>query len=206
MPWLLNEDEAMLRRLQGIRLPGDDREIQTRFAFPEPETPELTYPSIVIERARAARASDREHRGTANITYGPEGGELPASDDRWGWYAEFPIPYNIDYSVVCQMRYQAQQVALAGLLATELYLPERGGWLSIPQRGVAVSMDIVGGPEFNASVDNDGKRIFEIHYLVRVCSELTPWEIQRLTFPDHVGGTIYNREGTNLMATFDETT
>jgi hypothetical protein len=206
MPWLLNEDTAILNRLNHVRIPGDDRDVQTRFIFPEPETPDLTFPSIVIERARAARAPDREHRGTANITYGPEGGPVAGPDDRWGWYAEFPIPYNIDYSIVAQMKLQAQQVALAALLGGELYLPERGGWLEIPPRGVAVSMDIVGGPEFDSSVDNDGKRIFELHYLVRVCSELTPWEIQRLTFPDHVGGTIYNREGTNLMATFDETT
>lgn len=205
MPWLLNEDKAILDRLTGIWIPGDERQVQTRFAFPEPETPDLTFPSIVIERGRAARATDREHRGTTEM-YGPEGESLPGPDDRWGWYAEFPIPYNIDYSVVAQMRLQAHQVALAGLLATERYLPERGGWLSIPPRGVAASMDVVGGPEFDASVDNDGKRIFEIHYLVRVFSELTPWDIQRLTFPDHVGGTIYDRDRIHEVASFDETT
>lgn len=202
MPWILNEDEALKERLSGIHLQGVG-DVLVRFTTPENETTPTEYPSITITRAAALPAQDREHRGTVSIDYGPEGGPVPSPTERWGWYAECPLPYNLDYQIVVRTRFQAHQTALTSLLATERYIPYRFGYLEIPQRGVRVSMDVIGGPATRDFRDEDDKRVFETHYLVRVFSEMTPWDINRLNFVDRVDGSIFDRSGKKQLSFFD---
>ncbi|MEU4534282.1 hypothetical protein AB0G15_05360 [Streptosporangium sp. NPDC023825] len=202
---MLNEDEAILRRLSGIHIPQVGL-VQVRFSTPETEAAPMQWPSITITRRDISPAVDREHRGTVSIDYGPEGDELPDSDDRWGWYAECPLPFNFDYEIIVRTRFNAQQAYLIALLGSERYLPRRFGALEIPQRNVRVSMDLIGGPTTNDYRDDDDKRVFEIHYLVRVFSEMTPWDIERRNFPDHVEGTVFDRSGVKQLGYFDETT
>jgi hypothetical protein len=204
MPWILNEDEALKTRLAGINLQGIG-EIPVRFSTPETEAAPMEYPSITITRANISPATDREHRGTVSVDYGPEGAEVPGPDDRWGWYAECPLPYNFDYQIVARSRFQAHQSALTALLATEHYLPYRFGSLEIPQRRVQVSMDVIGGPATHDFRDDDDKRVFETHFLVRVFSELTPWDIDRLTFPDVVDGSVSTLDGKKLLTSYEVT-
>ena len=205
MPWILNEDAAMKRRLTGLVVSHQDGVIPVpvRFTTPEIESPDMAYPSITITRLQASRAPEREHRGFVKIDYGPEGADLPGPEDRWGWYAEFPIPYNIDYQIEVHTRLQQQQVELAQLLAKEDRLPERGGYLEIPNVDVVASMDVIGGPVFTDGYDDDSKRYFEIRYIVRVFSEMTPWDIKRYNFPDQVVGRIYNRARTRQLGGFE---
>lgn len=204
MPWILNEDESLKARLSDIQLPGVG-EVPVRFSTPETESDPLEYPSITITRATVYPAKDREHRGTVSVDAGPEGQNVPGPTDRWGWYAECPIPFNLDYQIVARARFQAQQVALTALLATEKYLPHRFGYLEIPQRRVQVSLDVIGGPATHDFRDEDDKRVFETHYLVRVFSEMTPWDIDRLIFPDVVDGTISDVDGKKLLDSFEAT-
>lgn len=163
----------------------------------------MAYPSITITRVSASPAPDRAHRGVVKIDYGPEGADLPEEGDRWGWYAETPLPYNIDYQVIARTRLQQQQAELASLLGREDRLPALGGYLKLPVMRTIASMDVIGGPVFNDSYDGDRKRIFEIHYVVRVFSEMTPWEIERRDFPDHVIGRIYNHPRTHQTEQYD---
>src|SRR5690606_3526010 len=142
-------------------------------------------------------------RRSSDLDYGPEGADLPGPEDRWGWYAEFPIPYNIDYQIEVHTRLQQQQVELAQLLAKEDRLPERGGYLEIPNVNVVASMDVIGGPVFTDGYDDDNKRYFEIRYIVRVFSEMTPWDIKRYNFPDQIVGRIYNRARTRQLGGFE---
>lgn len=197
MPWVLNEDGALKARLSGIHLEGHG-EVPVRFSTPETESESADYPSIIITRKDVLPAKDREHRGTVSIDYGPEGGVLPGEDDRWGWYAQCPLPYNVDYQVLVRARFQAHTTKLAQIIASERYLPYRFGYLEIPQRNTWASMDLIGGPAFTDSRDDDDMRVFEIHYLVRVFSEMTPWDIDRLTFPDIVDGTVFDAGGKTL--------
>lgn len=85
MPWLLNEDNALKKKLSGIRISdqsapptGDPNElpglpVAVRFRVPENELANLTYPLIIIDPPQVNPASDREHRGRARLPYIPEG-------------------------------------------------------------------------------------------------------------------------------------
>ncbi|WP_188187619.1 hypothetical protein [Nonomuraea sp. SYSU D8015] len=124
------------------------------------------------------------------IPYTPEGKDPVPAGARWGYYAGFPIPFDIDYQISVYTRMQEHQTLLTVELGKEARIPHRAGTLLIPEIGVEVSMDVQAGPTFSSRLDSDNKRIFETYYLVRVFSEMTPWEIERLTYPDHVAGTL----------------
>jgi hypothetical protein len=207
MPWILNEDSAIKARLTGITIPGLDEPVPVRFSQPEPESPDMTYPSIIITRTGIYRATDREHRGRVRIWYTPEGREQVPDGARWGWYAGYPLPFDLDYQISVYTRTQQDQTVLLGELAREARIPERAGMLYIPQTDTSVTMHLQAGPVFSSKYDREQKRLFEIYYLVRVATEMTPWEIERLTFPDHVNGRLWHfPDGAEKVIYWDETT
>src|SRR5690606_16422023 len=181
MPWILNEDSAMKRRLTGLVVSHQDGVIPVpvRFTTPEIESPDMTYPSITITRLQASRAPEREHRGFVKIDYGPEGADLPGPEDRWGWYAEFPIPYNIDYQIEVPAWFQKLVTRLDNEIAYEERLSERGVYLEIPSVNVLATMGVISGPVYTDGRDDDSKRYFEIRYIGPVFSSMSPWDIKR---------------------------
>jgi len=215
MPWLLNEDAALKRKLQGLKVtdvnePAGGRPVPVRFRLPETELAEMTFPTIIIEHAGISKDSEREHRGVERLTYIPEDydprgiwptlvdvvddpvddgvndmttnarGELYTTDDPEKgvleddipYFAEFPIPYNLDYQVTVYSRKALHNRDLLGKLAVNNRLPHRFGFLEIPEDGTIRRLDIIGGPTEDHDKDRDGKRIFRSIYAVRVSSEL----------------------------------
>lgn len=85
MPWLFNEDEALLQKLSGIKIfdpsaPLDpdnpeapNLDVAVRFRVPENELANMTYPAIIIDQPVLNPAQDREHRGYVRLPYIPEG-------------------------------------------------------------------------------------------------------------------------------------
>lgn len=194
MPWLLNEDAAVMAKLSGIQvtMPNGSGllDVPARWRRPEPENETMTYPVIVIYKPRISRASEREHRGLTTYNYLQEGRPMPGPDDLWRYYGDRPIPYNLDYQIQVLCRLQAHETEIAARLARGDKIPERGGYLEIDALGVVVSLDLIGGPEFREMLDGHGKRLFTINYVIRVYSEMSPWEVQRYEAVETVSGTI----------------
>lgn len=232
MPWLLNEDAALKKKLQGLKVddtnaPNGGRPVPVRFRLPETELSDTSFPLIVIEHAGMSRDTEREHRGYIQLPYIPEGEDprglwplevdvvdgVPENDpgleswqiagdpdgvddgvdERWDgdqdgqsltvdpatipYMSQFPIPYNLDYQITVYSRKALHDRALVAALAAEDRIPERFGYLEIPQDGTFRRIDLIGGPEPSAEKDRDGKRIFRETYAVRVSSELLPSEV-----------------------------
>jgi hypothetical protein len=185
MPWLLNEDEAVKKKFQGLTVrdstsPTSGRPVTVRWRLPETELADATFPMIVLEHLGPSVAHDREHRGYTNLPYAPEGLTplSDASDPRTSpYWAEFPIPYNLDYQVSTYCRKATQDIELRGKLANENYIHPRDGFLIVPQDSTIRRLDLIGGPEPVAEKDSDGKRIFRSIYTIRISSELLPSEI-----------------------------
>ncbi|MDP9870325.1 MULTISPECIES: hypothetical protein [Streptosporangium] len=192
MPWILNEDAAIKAKLSGIQASSaaGPATVPARFTTPEPENTSMTYPVIVLTRTAVTRASDRERRGFTDFRYIQEGRPMPGPDDRWGYYGDRPIPYNIDYQVSVLTRLQAQQSELMARLARGDLLPERGGYIHIEPMGVIASLDLLGGPELSSQVDSHGKRLFSVNYVVRVFTEFSPYEVKRFEAVEKVTGKI----------------
>lgn len=98
MPWLENEDAAVLAKLSGVLMPTSSgpTEIPVRWITPEPERGEMTYPVIVLSQGVATPARDRMSRGFCKFGYIQEGRPMPDSDDTWGYYGDQPLPFNVD--------------------------------------------------------------------------------------------------------------
>ncbi|MEV4576026.1 hypothetical protein AB0K16_22550 [Nonomuraea jabiensis] len=165
-------------------------DVPVRWRRPEPENETMAYPVIVVHKPRISRAKEREHRGVTTYNYLQEGRPMPGENDLWRYFGDRPIPYNLDYQIQVLCRLQAHETELAGKLARGDRIPERGGYLHIEALDVVVSLDLIGGPEFRDVLDSEGKRLFTTNYLIRVYSEMTPYDVQRYEAVQTISGTI----------------
>ncbi|MFD9947252.1 hypothetical protein ACFWYW_24200 [Nonomuraea sp. NPDC059023] len=182
MPWILNEDTALKRKLSALSVPtaGGRLEVPARFSTPEPESADMTYPVIVLTRQAITRAEGRQHHGFMRLPYRLEDVPERPTGATWDYYShDHPIPYDLDYQIQVLARSQAHLVELAARLAKSDRLPHQGGFLEIPENRVLVSLDVLGGPEFAELVDANGKRLFSASYMVRVASEFFPGELTK---------------------------
>lgn len=188
MPWLRNEDAALKFKLQGLLVndanaPAGGRQVKVRYRLPETELANLDYPIIILEHAGLFPAPEREHRGYIQYPYAPEGyapwwrpGIDLTYDPALSPYRQyFPVPYNFDYQVTVYGRSMVEHIQpLVTQLATYNYLPYHFGFLNVPQDHTVRTLQLMGGPEFAYTKDNDGKRRYEVRYRVRVFSEVVP--------------------------------
>lgn len=199
MPFLLNEDAALKAQLSGITVTDANaptgRPVAVRFRLPETELADMTFPSIIINHEGISLDPEREHRGYGQLPYIPEGLGTP---NNWPdvnadpavveydptespYWTEFPVPVNIDYTVMAYSRKAQHNVALVGALAQWNRIPPRFGFLGITQDGTVRRLDVLGGPRIEAAKDEQGKRVFRIIYAIRVSSELLQSEIETKT-------------------------
>ncbi len=177
MPWLLNEDAALKKALQGLTVPDSGnatRPVAVRFRYPEAEVANepatVNYPLIVIEHGGLNKSDEREHRGWVPLDYVPEG--MPRTNvETHPYFTDFPIPYDIDYVVTTYARKALHDRALVAALAGPGRLSHRFGYLEVPQDQTIRSLYVVSGPN-HADTMEDGRRLFRKQYIVRVSSEL----------------------------------
>lgn len=172
MPWILNEDDALKTKLMGLTITASGSAtplpVGVRFSVPEDEYADFTYPLITITHASIARDPERESRGYTALASLPEGFDYDAGP----YFAEFPTPYNIDYQIILYTRLIEHRTPLLAMLATLNYLPERYGFLQIPQDETVRRLDLLGGPQLDSGRDSNSKRIFTATYRIRVSTEL----------------------------------
>lgn len=184
MPWLRNEDAALKSKIQGLTVtdanaPPGGRVVPVRYRLAEDELAALSYPIFLIEHAGMYPDHDREHRGLIQLPYAPEGypqwwaDGQPAVVNQSPYYADFPMPWRLNYQITLYARFMTQHIQpLRALLAGENYLHPKFAYLNIPQDGTVRSMFLTGGPEDGYVFDEDGKRLFTVTYLVSVFAEL----------------------------------
>lgn len=181
MTWLLAEDKAVKELFTGVTVTdanaGSGRPLEVRFGMPETELSAQTYPLAIINRSASPRATEREHRGWAPVTYWPEGNgaqDDSRNDPGTAPVVEYPIPMDLiyDVTVLCRLNNHMSQLALA--LAQPGRLPQRYGYLEVPEDGSVRSLFLDGGPEFSSTRDENNKRLFTISYNFRVPTELPP--------------------------------
>ena len=188
MPFLLNEDKALKQKFQGLMVhdatSGSSRKVTVRYRSPEYELADATYPLLLISHSRISRAEEREHRGYVRLHYAPEGYE-PWADmtdpTQSPYMAQMPIPLNVDYQIDAYTRKETHLIELMAALSGFNFLPPRFGYLPIGEDGTVRRLDLLGGPEFSESQDEQSKRLFIGTWLVRVSSELFLSDIQTLT-------------------------
>jgi hypothetical protein len=171
MPWLLSEDAALKVKLSGLTVQGaalpNPIPVVVRFTVPEDEYSDITYPLITITQADIQRDPERESRGFTQLQSLPEG-----FDPSQTWYADMPIPHNIDYQIDLYTRLVEHRTPLLRTLCGFNYLPERFGYLAVPQDSTVRRLDVLGGPDLSSGRDSDGKRLFTATWRIRVSTEL----------------------------------
>ncbi|MGW1261188.1 Ig domain-containing protein [Streptomyces drozdowiczii] len=188
MPFLLNEDKALKQKFQGLMVhdstSGMGRKVTVRYRNPEYELADATFPMALLSHTRISRDPERESRGVVNLHYAPEGYEPWAdmSDPTQSPYmAQMPIPLNVDYQVDVYARKELHIIELTGAMMQFDLLPQRFGYLPIGEDGTVRRLDLLGGPDYTETKDEQGKRLFCATWAIRVSSEIFADEIRDLT-------------------------
>ncbi|WP_369042233.1 hypothetical protein [Streptomyces sp. Midd1] len=188
MPFLLNEDKALKQKFQGLMVhdatSGTGRRVTVRYRNPEYELADAVYPLVLISHQRISRDEEREHRGFVRLHYAPENFEPWAdmSDPAQSPYmAQMPIPLNVDYQIDVYARKETHLIEMTGALMGFHFLPARFGYLPVGEDGTVRRLDLLGGPEYQESKDEQGKRLFVSSWVIRVSSEIFLSDIQTLT-------------------------
>lgn len=194
--FVLAEDLAVKAGIQGLNLKVDDanapvggRPVQVYFRMPQEEIRAQRFPYITIDLESVERAPEREHRGYTHIPYWPQTyaqsldpNALPASvDDNTTLMGDYPIPFNLDYSITSWARFNRHSRAIAAGMFTFTHPGGmRSGYVTVPQDGTVRSMDVLSGPVPDDLIDPAGKRLFRNQWAVRVYAELLPETIEEL--------------------------
>lgn len=178
MPLFLNEDAAVKTKLQGLSVSdatNDARPVTVRFRAPENAYADQSFPLIIIDRVDEVFDPSRAHTGYIRIPYVPEGYRpYPGAPGMAGspYWSEFPIPMFVDYSVTLLCRKALHLTALTTMLTSFDYLPPRYGYLVVPQDNTVRRLDVLGGPQTDAVLDEQGKRLLRATWRVRTTAEL----------------------------------
>ena len=182
IPWIYSEDSALKSKLSGLTVTDVNDgalPVTVRFRTPENELGIVKYPLIIIDHTSTNVGHDREHRGYIQVPYAPEGytswvqpTDTTIDPTASPYYADEPIPMNIDYQVTLFTRKIMHGATLVPTLSQVAYLPPRFGYLQVPVDGTIRTLEVMGGPEPADQLDGDGKRIFSWTYAVRVYSEI----------------------------------
>lgn len=200
------ESEALKKRLTGVTVtsstyPGG-RVVPVGFVSPDMELRQAAYPGIYLSYAGMAKASDREVRGPTNLQYAPPGfptnvqvpvdfaNKNSALTEPWDntfdrltspyHVNDHPIPYNLDFNVTVLTRNYQQMFEIIAQLDEPEYLPPRFGGLEVPEDGTVRTLDLLGGPNTSVLKDEDGKRLLQSVYSVRVAAELNLFDVQQV--------------------------
>ena len=184
--FIFNEDRAMEKKLEGLVVPAVNSPdtglpVSTLWFNNDIELNNLTYPAVVICNKGITKDPERESRGWVQLPYTPEGfkpWDNYTDVTESPYWAQAPIPYNIDYQIEVLARTNVHATYLRAILAGPDYLPARFGYLEIPEDGTVRRLDLNAGPTEVDTRDSDGKRLFHAAYAVRVSTELLPQQIE----------------------------
>ena len=215
-----NEQRALKKKLSGITVTASNYPqgmvVPVHLGLnPDFELRNASYPGIYITYANVSRAPEREVRGGTNLQYAPPGKptdvQVPADfEDKdstakvdWGedgfdrltspyTIEDHPVPYNLDYNVTVLTRNHEQMFHLIHALQGIDRIPARFGGLEVPEDGTIRTLELLGGPETGTIRDEDGKRIVQTLYSVRVAAELDLYEVQQVQRVTSVNFTVLN--------------
>jgi hypothetical protein len=183
MTFLLSEDEAMRKRLQGMvvqdqKSDGDgvDRQVRAYFGQPDQEITAQLYPYITIDLLEIQRDTMREMRGLVSPEYLSKGDFNPETE---GFEIEMPIPVYLTYQITTYSRHPRHDRAILSQLMTDR-LP-RFGYLEVVEKSATVNqtttvlstlrrMDVINVTK--RDVTEQAKRLFVNSITVRVSSEI----------------------------------
>jgi hypothetical protein len=188
MPFLLNEDAALMHKLQGMTVfdvnNPDGLPVPVIYRLPEDELSAMTYPIVVIELTDIAFASDRQFSGEGLLSYSPEGSATWWGQDDTEFnpqnspyrYDVVPTAYNINYRVSVYSRLVRDHLLpLTSRLLQYDMLTARGAYLEVPQDGTWRHVTLLGGPKIayaNVDVDDNQKRMMASTFLIQVPTEI----------------------------------
>lgn len=179
MPFIMNEDKALKAKLSGITVADSGnptRPVGVWFGQPDKEIRYQSYPYITIDLIAVNVDKEREHRGDVVLSYTPEGYN---PNEEYRTY--FPIPINLDYQVATWSRQPRHDRQIMAELFKTDRLPFRFGGVVVEEDNTIRRLDLLSFAKRDTT-DQDGKRLFNNLYTVRISSEMLPYPLAQLQY------------------------
>jgi len=179
MPFIMNEDKALKAKLSGITVADSGnsaRPVGVWFGQPDKEIRYQSYPYITIDLVAVTIEKDREHRGIILLRNTPEG-----ADPNEEYRTEYPIPMSLDYQVSTWSRQPRHDRQIMAELFKTDRLPFRFGGVVVEEDNTIRRLDLLSFAKRDAT-DQDGKRLFNNIYTVRISSEILPYPLAQLQY------------------------
>lgn len=186
--FIFNEDRAMSQKFRNllvsdVNAPDSGRPVTVIWLDADVELENLVFPAIVISNTGITYDAERASAGFFQLPYAPESFPTWATVTNTDvttspYFAQTPIPYNINYQIEVLARNNKHATFLTSVLSGPDFLHAKFGYLSVPEDGTVRRMDLASGPERQSIHDGDGKRLFHSVYSVKVSTELLPKEIE----------------------------
>lgn len=182
--FLLREDAAIKRHLQGVRVhdgtsPSGGREVPVFFRLPENEARARTYPYITVDLLTVVRDSEREHRGY--LEWGADDPYNPPSKSAHerAWTPDLPVPIQLTYQITHFARFVQHDRQMMAAMVTDRLLTrysgvDMGTTNEVDDDFSTRRLDIMNGPITADSPDpaDPNKRIFRKAYTAVMSSEI----------------------------------
>jgi hypothetical protein len=188
---LLAESAALKAKLSGIHVArpgGESRRVRTYFRYPDEQT-ERIYPFITIEFMSMQFAADRAHSAQMLPVH-----DWPSEYRTFQEYAEAHgltnwtgrvgsaeavmwHPYNLLFQITTYARDPLDGLYLDGLLVGTYYIPDRWGYLDIPEEGSCRWLDRLEMRTANYLEGNPqgmNQTVFRTIYTVSVTAHVMP--------------------------------
>lgn len=173
--WILDEDRALRDHLKGVMVQDHEqpaRNVEVWFGHPDQEMREQKFPYITLDLINVQEGLDRVARGELWIADPPAWWGLePLTGEQVGYLLEMPTPIDLDYQISTWARNPRHDRQIISQLMNSYRIPPRGGLLFTADRKNR-RLDFLG--HFKRDTTENGKRLFNNIYRVRVSSEI-PW-------------------------------
>ena len=181
MSFILAEDEALKTWLKGMTVSdfnNPSRAVEVYYSIPDVEVRQQTYPYITIDLIDIQPANDRQHAG---YLQDHDFGGTVSSDQSTVYTYYMPVAYDLVYQVSTWARhpYHDRHI-MQQMLRTKF--PSKYGKLNVADDiGNFVTRSMFLDEFSKMSSVEDNRRLFRNVFTVRVISEMTPAQADRVS-------------------------
>lgn len=172
---VLAEDAALKTYLQGMTvrdLNNNQRQVKVWYGFPDMEVRQQEYPFLVIDLFDVQPSAERQHSGIAFDTTYRE--TLPPTTDGSVYAYEIPPVYDLYYQIAAYSRNPMHDRQIMFTILNSKFPSKYGHLTVLNHNGTSTARHMFLEGFVKRDTVEDGRRLLQSVFSVRVMSEMTP--------------------------------
>ena len=181
MSFILAEDTALKELLKGMTvsdLNNAERPVEVFYSIPDVEVRQQKYPYVTIDLLDIRPANDRQHAGY--LTDNDFAGTIEPDENKTYTYY-MPVAYDLIYQVSSWSRHPRHDRAIMQQILRTRFPSKYGKLVVFDDIGESVKRSMFLDEFTKISFVEENRRVFRNVFTVRVVSEMTPAQADRVS-------------------------